>query len=160
MTSTTVSTSPASALAALEAKPVTLEVIQRIEKSAGKLCVQPTWLSAQVIRIAVEREKIKSRDIATHLGLAKSKVSNRLKAARLFKSCPAGDDIAKFMAIFHGNSPQTQRGKKGNPMTVEQALAASISFAKKAVKLGMDGADVIAAITEALEVLPEADSEE
>lgn len=76
-------------------------------------------------------------------------VSRALKCARSFPSEPTGNQIQQFDDMFHGNGAP-KASKSASESTAEDAIRGAISFAKGAVKRGMDIQTALDRIAEAL----------
>jgi hypothetical protein len=111
-----------------------------------------------VARFVAANPKVKLAEIgqacADSCGRAKAYskgwVSRAVKAAKAFPAAPATpEEAARFADLFHGNTPAQPKASKAG--SAEDALAGAKSFAKLAVKRGLEAAAVLAALAAALE---------
>jgi len=119
------------------------------------------WAFSQSLVGFVEANpKLKLAEIGVELAKAAKRstpyskpwVSRAIKAGRTITEEPTTEEQATaFCDLFYGNVKRTGAKTAKKPTSSDDALKAAIAFAKRAVKLGMDAADVQSEIADALD---------
>lgn len=129
---------------------------------SGTACL--VWRFAQsLLGFATANTELKLADIGVELARAakraepysKTWVSRAIKAAKTFTSEPeTEEDASRFLDSFYGNETRRERQAKTKTSkttpTAEDALRTAVTYAKRAVALGMNAELVTDAIAEAV----------